>query len=193
MDADSLARLAYFALLGAVLLGGVLAAYRGRLARGARDALGWVLIFLGFVAVYGLKDDIRRGLFPQDAVMISDNAVELRRGPDGHFRALARVNGVPVEFLVDTGASDVVLTREDAARVGFDPDALIYSRTARTANGVVSSAPVVLESLELGAFKDRNVPAAVNGGELFRSLLGMSYLEKFRRMTVEGDRMVLVR
>jgi aspartyl protease family protein len=191
MDSDSLARLAYLALLACAVIGALFALYRGRLRSGVRDALLWGLIFLGFVAAYGLKDDIAGALDPSQAVMTEQGAVLLRRGPDGHFRLQAEVNGAPVTFLVDTGATDVVLTREAARRAGLDPDALRYTRRAQTANGIARFAPVRLERLEFAGLSARDVPAAVSEGRLFTSLLGMSYLDRFRRISVEGDRMLL--
>ena len=108
----------------------------------------------------------------------------LRRGRDGHFHLTAQVNGAPVRFLVDTGASDVVLTRDDAVRVGLDPARLDFTRRAMTANGPVMTAPVRLDRVAVGELEARTVPAVVGGGELFQSLLGMSYLDGFRRIAV---------
>lgn len=191
MDSDSLARLAYLALLGAAVAGALFAMYRGRLSKGMRDAAIWGLIFLGFVAAYGLKDEIGGALRPSQAVMTDQGSVMLRRGEDGHFHLSAEVNGAPVTFLVDTGASDVVLTPEAARRVGIDPEGLDYSRVAQTANGLARLAPVRLERLEFGGIEARDVPASVSEGGLFTPLLGMSYLNRFSRVSVEGDRMYL--
>jgi aspartyl protease family protein len=103
------------------------------------------------------------------------------------------VNGAAVRFLVDTGATSLVLTRRDAARAGIDPDGLVYSVPTMTANGPVFSAAAGIESLRFGPFEDRGVAAMVSGGELAVSLLGMSYLDRFRTLTIEGDRMLLDR
>ena len=88
----------------------------------------------------------------------------------------ATVNGRRVEFLVDTGASDVVLAPADAARVGFRAGELRFSGRASTANGDVRLAPVTLRELRIGQFSRRGVPAVVNGAEMPISLLGMSFL-----------------
>ena len=94
---------------------------------------------------------------------------------------------------MDTGASDIVLSKQDARRVGFDPDALPYYGRAMTANGEVRTAPVRLESVSLEGIQDSNVSARVNGGELQQSLLGMAYLQRYEQITITGNRMILIR
>ena len=103
------------------------------------------------------------------------------------------INNVPVDFLVDTGASQVVLTIDDAARVGLDPDSLAYIGTAFTANGEVATAPVRLDRVELGDMVDTRVRASVNSGQMESSLLGMSYLSRFESIEIRRDVLILNR
>jgi len=182
-------------LVGLLLLvsGGLFAAYRHRLAQGMQHAAIWALIFLGVVIAYGFQDILGAQLSRAPVTQLSPDAVALRRGADGHFHATLEINGRRVAMLVDTGASDIVLSAADARRVGLDPAQLVFSRRAATANGVVALAPVTLDSLRLGPFEDRNVPAAVNGGPMRGSLLGLAYLDRFARLRVENDRMILER
>jgi aspartyl protease family protein len=187
------ARLFYLTALLLLVLSAVFATYRNRMGVGLQHAAIWTLIFLGAVIAYGFRDTLEVQLFGSTAPQVVEQGVALRRGGDGHFHARAEVNGVAVEFLVDTGASSVVLSRRDAQRVGLDPERLVFSQPAQTANGLVYSAPVTLDVLRLGPFEDRNVPATVNGGDLDVSLMGMSYLRRFARVTVEGERMLLER
>lgn len=105
----------------------------------------------------------------------------------------AEINGVDINFLVDTGASDLVLSRADAQRVGIDVDALPFLGSANTANGTVPIAYTRLNQVRLGPHLDRDVSASVNGGEMKKSLLGMSYLGKYDRIVNLGDRLVLNR
>ena len=98
-----------------------------------------------------------------------------------------------VDFVVDTGATDIVLTRADAARVGIDPATLRYDGRASTANGIVRSARVRLDSFRLGGVLDRDVTAVVNEGEMETSLLGMRYLQRFERLEIADNRLVLER
>lgn len=98
-----------------------------------------------------------------------------------------------MDFVIDTGATEMVLSLEDARRVGLDTAALAYVGQARTANGVVPIAQVVLDEVALGGISDTNVRASVNGGQMDGSLLGMGYLERFSKIEIEGDRLVLTR
>lgn len=189
---DTLARGLYLVLLLAAVSWFFFAG-RGRLARSMRDFLIWVLIFAMVVIAYGFRDVLREQLLPASMVQVSGDVIELRRASDGHFHATLEVNGTDVRFMVDTGASDIVLSRRDAERVGFEPDGLGYLRQARTANGVVATAPVRLGLVRFGDFTDTNVPASVNGGALDSSLLGMSYLDRFSGIEMTGDRMRLRR
>lgn len=192
-DPNAQARFFYLSLLGLVIAAGVFRAYRDRLGAALQHAMIWMLIVLGLVLVYGFKDRLVSQLYPDMAAPAGDHAITLRRATDGHFYARAEVNRAEVRFLVDTGASSLVLTREDAARAGLDPRTLRYTVPASTANGTVMGAPVRLNRIRLGDFVDRDVRALVNGGDMRTSLLGMSYLGRFRRLNVEGDTLLLAR
>ena len=186
-----IARGLYLSLLAAVLAGYVLVDYRKRLGQAAQHAVLWGLIFVGAIAVVGLWEDIRDDVAPRQAYV--DGRVEVPRGPGGHYDATLEVNGTPVRFVVDTGATDMVLSHADAERAGIDLDDLIYVGQAFTANGPVNVANVTLDEVRLGDFVDHDVRASVTDGDLGGSLLGMRYLERFGRITIEGNRLVLER
>jgi clan AA aspartic protease (TIGR02281 family) len=112
-------------------------------------------------------------------------------GAHGHFLVEAVVEGTPLAFVVDTGASDVVLTPADAKRLGFRADELRFTRRYQTANGVVAAAPVTLRELRIGQFSAFDVEASVNGAPLAVSLLGMSFLRQLRGYEVDNDRLIL--
>jgi aspartyl protease family protein len=192
MDADSLARLAFLVLLALALGGWFLMQARQSPSRTLQALAVWGLIFLGLVAGYGLWHDIRDDIAPRQAVM-GDGRVSVPRGPDGHYHLTLRVNGAPVDFVVDTGATDIVLSRADAARAGIDVGALRFTGQARTANGTVPTARVRLATVELGGHVDRDLRAVVNGGDLDGSLLGMGYLHLFTRIEIAGGELVLTR
>ena len=186
MDTGQIIALGFLALLALSFIGSLLS------HGSARNALIWVLIFFGFVFVYNQWDDIAHSFAPQQTV-ITEARIEVPKGPDNHYRLTLDVNGVPVDFLVDTGASQVVLTQADAARVGLDPDSLAYIGRAFTANGEVRTAPVRLETVDLGDIRDRGVPASVNGGQMETSLLGMTYLGQFDSIEIRQDTLILNR
>jgi clan AA aspartic protease (TIGR02281 family) len=112
-------------------------------------------------------------------------------GPGGHYLVEAMVNGAPVDFLVDTGASDIVLTLEDAERLGLQPETLRFTQRFATANGEVRGAPVVLREIRIGQFSLFDVPASVNEAPLRMSLLGMSFLAQLNGYEVEDGRLIL--
>ena len=194
LDSDQIMRLVYLGVWGTVLIGYFLIARTQGIGQSLRQLLLWGLIFVGVAAGYGLWQDISA----QNQVSVTgDGAIVLRAGRDGHFHLGLDVNGTPVQFIVDTGASDLVLSREDAARVGLDPQSLPYLGTARTANGPVGIARVTLDDVVLASgglnIHDRDVPAFVNEGQLDISLLGMGYLRRYARISIEGDTLRLER
>jgi aspartyl protease family protein len=192
MDGDSYASLGYLALLLAALGGWVIVEFRNRMGQTLRSFAAWGLIFLGVMAAYGLWNDIRGpGPIPGQ-ILTEAGRIELPRAPDGHYYATLTLNGTEVRFMADTGASTMVLTKDDATRIGIDPDTLAYLGQAYTANGVVRTARVSLDTVELGPFADQNLSAWVNEGEMDTSLLGMDYLGKFR-IEIAGDKMILGR
>jgi len=191
MSGDDTARLVYFAILLLAVSGAVVAGLRRNPSRTMQQGLIWGLIFLAAIAAYGLWPEIRRAVLPRSATEVA-GGVQLSAAGDGHFYVDAEVNGRSVTFLIDTGASDIVLSADDARRAGLDPATLSFTGQASTANGMVATAPVRLDSLTIGPWTDQNVRASVNQGALDKSLLGMSYLGRYR-ISVEGRTMRLSR
>lgn len=193
MDSTQIGSLLYLILLGVAVGGYVLVANRNQIGQMLRHAMLWGLIFLGVVAAAGLWSDIRREVMPRQSVIADAGRVEVPRAPDGHYYLQLGVNGVPVEFVVDTGATDIVLTRDDAQRAGIVLEDLIYSGRAFTANGEVRTARTRVEELALGPIRDQNVALWVNEGDMETSLLGMTYLQRFERLEISGRTLVLER
>lgn len=195
MDADQTMRMLYLGLLGGALLAYALLSRRTSLGQSLRHLLLWGLIIVGIAAGYALWQDT---IAPQGRVMVSgEGQISVPRSRDGHYYLSLTINDAPVRFVVDTGASDLVLSQRDAAAAGLDPDTLAYLGQARTANGVVPIARVILDEVVLSEgdlrIADRRVPAFVNQGELDISLLGMGYLERFARIEIDSGRLVLTR
>lgn len=193
MAENDFGRLIYLVVLGTAIAGYFFAQNRQRMGQTLQQIAIWGFIFLGVIAGYGLWNDIRATVNPRQMVFGEAGRVEVPRAADGHFYLTLTVENMPVEFMVDTGASAIVLTREDAARIGIDVATLRFTGRAQTANGAVASAPVRLGEMRLGTISDRNIRAEVNGGELGISLLGMDYLNRFERLEIARDRMTLIR
>jgi len=193
LSSDDIATFVYLVLLGTVIGGWLIVANRGRLGKLAQYFAIWSFIFIGAIVTAGLWSDIRETVTPRQSVMMDGARIELPRSVDGHYYVTLDVNGAPIRFVVDTGATDMVLSHGDAERAGIKFDRLVFSGRAFTANGTVQTAPVVLDSVSVGGITDRGVRAVVNGTDMRDSLLGMSYLQRFSRVEIAGARMVLER
>jgi aspartyl protease family protein len=193
MNSDQTAQLVYLVLLGAAIGGSLMMQGRNNLGKMAQQMVIWALIFLGVLAGYGLWDQVGRTVMPQQSVIGPAGQIEVPRAGDGHYYVVLKISGVKVRFVIDTGATDLVLTARDARRVGIDPATLAYIGQASTANGIVKTARVWLKDVSLGNYTDPSVRADVNGGQMETSLLGMSYLQKFGKIEIAGDKMVLTR
>lgn len=193
MTGDDIARLAYLALLLTAVGGYFVAESRANLGQNLRHALIWVLIFVGVLAGVSLWSDIRDDISPQQSVIQDTGQIVLPRAFDGHFYATLRMNGQPIDFIVETGASNIVLTKEDAARIGVEMNALRFYGRAMSANGEVRTAPARIAKVELLGVQDFGVEVWVNEGEMPRSLLGNDYLQRFEKIEISRNQLVLTR
>jgi aspartyl protease family protein len=168
----------------------------------------FILLVFAVLAAKGLghfadiaKDD--RGervhrVSAQDAVQEHDEAygdgdqeMVVEAGSNGHFTVDAWIDGAEIPFMIDTGASTVVLSSDDASRLGFYPGDLDYNAVFATANGEVRAALVTIREIRIGALELDDVEAAVIQGPMGMSLLGMTALDRLAGYAVEGDRMIL--
>src|SRR4051794_20869978 len=119
-----------------------------------------------------------------------DGTIELQRSSDGHFYADTRINGTNVHMLVDTGASIIALSRNDARMAGIATSIGMNDVVGRGADGAVHGEVVRLDDVELGPLSAQGLDSVVlNSGE--QSLLGQSFLSKFSSVEIQGDRMIL--
>lgn len=193
MKDTDIASLIYLSLLAVALTGSLISANRHQIGKVARNALTWGFLIVGGVVAVGLWPELRQSVLPQQSVVSDTGEIAVPRSFDGHYYLTLEINGAPIRFVVDTGATDMVLTPQDAARAGLDTATLRYTSRAMTANGMVQTAPVRLDLVEIGPISDRSVPAVVNGSPMQESLLGMSYLNLFDRIAIEDGQMVLTR
>lgn len=193
MNGDDIGQLVYLGALAAVIVSWYVVQNHGGLGKMVRDAAAWIFIFIGTLAVIGLWGDIRQSVMPQQTVFEEQGRIELPRAEDGHYYVDLDINGNRVPFVVDTGATSVVLTQQDAKRIGIPPESLVFFTQAMTANGPVDTAPVTLDDVALGPFHDVDIPAYVNGGDMDMSLLGMTYLNRFASIQITGNTMILQR
>lgn len=128
----------------------------------------------------------------QAAEQPSSGTVELRAGDNGHFNTDAEVNGRSVHFMVDTGATMVALSYEDAESAGIYLKPSDFTHGVSTANGTARVAPVVIDRISIGDITVRNVQAAVSEpGRLTTSLLGMTFLSRLERFDMRNGTLLL--
>jgi aspartyl protease family protein len=119
-------------------------------------------------------------------------SVIVPRDQFGHFRTEGRIDGRPIAFLIDTGATIIALTADDAAALGIHPGISEYTVMLKTANGIARAAPTTLDMVEVGDVMVRDVPAVVMpDGALSENLLGMSFLSRLRHFEYSEGKMVL--
>lgn len=159
----------------------------------------FALIFVGVLFTRHMEsrvaqpDPARR---PAQATVLQptagQNTLAVPRARNGHFSVTASIGGRRVDFLVDTGASVIALTRTDADRLGITPAPRDYSVQMQTANGIVRAAPVRLAAVDIGPLTVHDVTAVVMPqGALSQNLLGMSFLSRLRRFEFRTGQLVL--
>jgi len=160
--------------LGAATLSGI--AYGPALAGGL---LGFVP-FLATILEPGHEPRANEG---------SDHIIRIKADANGHYYVKGSADGVPLEFMVDTGASYVTLTKEAAGRLSVGP--MNFNIRTNTANGPIQNAQITIGQLTIGSFNVIRMPAVVNGGNLDEPLLGMSWLGLFKSIEIQNGVMTL--
>jgi aspartyl protease family protein len=190
--------LAYKVALAVFISGTILTLARDRLAHAITAALLWaavaVLLVVGYsyrFELHEVADRVVAELVPGH-VISHGRTVAVARTIDGDFAITARVNGAPIDMVLDTGATSVVLTRNDAKAAGLPIEVLDYTVNIDTANGRTRAAPVTLDRIAIGSLVEHSVDALVaQPGQLKTSLLGMSFLNRLQSWQVSGDRLML--
>lgn len=202
IETNQFAGAAVLALWGA-LIGSALIGRGTNFANVAAQLSVWAIIILGLMTVYVYRFELQDvgsrltgGILPGSPIssQAADgrNTVTLVRSNSGHFEAVAGVNTGSVRFLVDTGATAIVLSADDARAVGIDPATLNYSVRTQTANGTGRSARARIDKIYLGGIERRNLTVLVaEPGRLSQSLLGQQFLESLFSYERRGDRLIL--
>lgn len=201
LDEDDAARLLYFALFATMVGSGILA--RNSLNASLKQGAIWVAILAALSGAYVVRDDaaafgsrLMAALRPGSVATVTgaDGKTEVivHKGGNGHFEADVTIDGVILPMMVDTGASGIALTWEDARKLGFRPETLRFDTNVSTANGTVKVAIVRIGSVGIGPISRKNLTAGVMPqGALGQSLLGMNFLGSLSAVTLAGDEMRL--
>ena len=145
-------------------------------------AVGGVLIiafsFQGELKDLGLR--LRSSLVPGYPVQTGAHEMTVSEGEGGSYHVYGTVNGTQIRFLIDTGATDIVLSPADARRLGIDLESLKFDRPYGSANGIGHGAASEVADLSVGPVHFSNVPVSINGAEMGSSLLGMAFLKRLK-------------
>ncbi len=150
----------------------------------------WVLLLALLIMFF--SHTLKRQNNPNQQLLSEQDAgnavVSLKRNKYGHYVANGMINGEPVTFMLDTGATDVAVPGQLARQLGLQRG---RRQLYQTANGSVTAYTTVLEQVRLGDIRVRNVRASINpdmhGQEI---LLGMSFLKQLE-FSQRGDILTL--
>ena len=165
-----------------------------------RNALVWFIIFVCLAMSYTFRHDLMNTFhrvlaeFIPGYIWVRDNGtISVSVAEDGHYYLTGAIQGEKVTFLVDTGASDIVLNHRDARKIGIDVEKLRFTQVYQTANGHVRGAPYLLDGMQIGSFEFFEVWVSINETEMGTSLLGMSFLSQFDSYTFYDGKLQLQR
>ena len=187
----------YLIVFMAMLSAGLFTARRIDWGQKARHAAIWVAILAVLVVGVAFRGELEgvgqrvRIAFSGAYPVAAGGEMIVPQQDNGGFYVMAKVNGQPVRFLVDTGSSDTVLSPADAHRLGLDAPGQAFSRMAETANGTGYGAPITAASLSVGSIELTQMPMVINQAPMSMSLLGMTFLSRLESFQVRDRRLYL--
>jgi aspartyl protease family protein len=190
----------YAQILYSVLLLGFLISRiaTGKVLQNLKHLAIWAGIFLVMMTGYsyrhelsGVKDKVMAEFIPAKGFQNTPTSISFPISSDGHFYIQASVNGVKIKFLADTGASKIVLSPADAARLGLKLTELKFDRVFETANGRVRGSSIRIADFRVSKIHLTNIGAFVNEAAMKHSLLGMTFFKRLERYEVQGDVLTL--
>jgi len=180
-----------------LLLVSSLAARRLPLTYIAKAALAWIAIFAALFAIFSVRfefisiwERVKADISGTAGQSISGEAIELRRQDDGHYWIMVDINGKPVRFMVDSGATMTAINATTAKEAGVEANG--YPIILSTANGRVAAKRATVLSLVVGPHKIENHPVVVSESFGDVNLLGMNFLNNMQSWRVEANKMILI-
>jgi aspartyl protease family protein len=184
----------FFVLVSA----GVVFSRRFKTKDALRNVALWCGVFAALVLIYTFRDElasvgtrIRSELIPGYPIATGAHEMTIVASDDGGFYVEGEINAAPARFLIDTGATFIVLSPADAARAGIDTANLDYSLPFESAHGSGFGASATVTRLIVGGFELHDVAVMVDKSPMSSSLLGMAFLHQLDSFEVHGKRLVL--
>ena len=178
----------------AVLIGsGIVYSRRSSASEVIRNIALWVGVTAVLVIAYVVYHSagMEAEFVPGYATQVSADTVAFTENEDGDFDVHGTVDGATVQFLVDTGATDIVLSPADAQRIGIDLSSLSFNRRTETANGEGRGAFWRARELKVGPIELNDVAMSVNETGMHSSLLGMAFLKRMKSFEIRGRKLYL--
>lgn len=198
MNESDTASLVYSLML-LVLVGSALVSRTLPIGQTVKMALGWVGIFALIFLLVSFRPEMKLiwqritgELGLASAPAVSGEPMTLRKGEDGHFWVTAEVNGRPMRFMVDSGATFTAISTEAARAAGIAPSGLGLRTVIETANGMVEADRATIADLRVGSLAMRDHDVLISDGLGDTNLLGMNFLSELESWRVEGSSMILV-
>lgn len=170
----------------------------GKIRQNLKYLAIWAAIFLIMMTGYcyrheisAIKDKVLSEIIPAKGFRKTQNSISFPVSSDGHFYIRAEVNGLPITFLVDTGASHIVLSPHDAGKLGIKKDSLRFDRFYETANGIVRGSSIRITDFRAGTIHLKEIGASVNEVEMRNSLLGMTFFRRMKGYEVKNNVLTL--
>ena len=190
VNIDDTGNLIYLAILCAILIFSFFS-WKNSLRKFIKFGLIWFIIFIFFIVVALVWENYHR---EKSSVNIFDKDLErltLKTASDGHFYVTLSINNKPINFLIDTGATAMILSKKDGEKLGFNVDKLNFSQLAQTANGEILISPVLFDKVSLGFKNFSNVKAFISQTDMEKSLLGMSFLSRLKKLELGKSIMII--
>lgn len=198
LGSDELPHFIYLILLLTILVSGFIFRSTLKVSDLVKQASLWLLIALAVIIIYSfrydfynLKNRIAAELFPSRAIMVGNRQISINIANDGHFYIDLKINYQTVRFMVDTGASDLVLNIKDAKRIGININKLSFSKPYRTANGMIWGAVTHVREIDISGLKFYDAKISVSNADMGVSLLGMDFLRRFKKYEFYQDQLIL--
>jgi aspartyl protease family protein len=198
LNSNELANFIYLSILLVALISSITLRNHQKISTLLKQFFIWLLIALFSIIIYSYRhslyqiaQNISSELVPSEAKKIGDRKIAIKASNNGHFYVQIKINKVPIRFMVDTGASDISMTIKDAKKANINTQNLSHFKQYQTANGVITGAISNAKEVEIAGMAFKDVAVSINQSQMETSLLGMSFLRKFKKYEFYQDQLIL--